>query len=282
MNTTTTTIEQVVKEMQVQNYSPRTIQNYGLCLKRLLNYSDVPLEGVSINEFKKYLYHRITVDKISVSLINQNISAFKILQESVLGREWEPLKIKRPRRDKKLPVVLSQEELAKMIAVTVNIKHRAIIALAYSSGMRREEIRNLKPSEIDSTRMQVHVKSGKGNKDRYTLLAQKALELLRLYYKLEKPKTYLFEPVNKKAMRYGAETLNKIVKNSAKKAKIKKEISFHTLRHCFATHLLEKGVNLRLIQKFMGHSSIKTTAMYLHIANINPGSITSPLDDMDI
>lgn len=279
---TTTTIEQVVKEMQMQNYSPRTIQNYELCLKRLLNYSDVPLEGVSINEFKKYLYHRITVDKISVSLINQNISAFKIMQESVLGREWEPLKIKRPRRDKKLPVVLSQEELAKMIAVTVNIKHRAIIALAYSSGMRREEIRNLKPSEIDSTRMQVHVKSGKGNKDRYTLLAQKALDLLRLYYKLEKPKTYLFEPVNKKAMRYGAETLNKIVKNSAKKAKIKKEISFHTLRHCFATHLLEKGVNLRLIQKFMGHSSIKTTAMYLHIANINPGSITSPLDDMDI
>ena len=122
-------------------------------------------------------------------------------------------------RERKLPIVLSKEEVYKMIAITANIKHRAVIALAYSSGMRREEVRNLKPSEIDSYRMQIHVKSGKGNKDRYTILSQKALDLLRLYYKSERPKTYLFEPVNNKGIRYGEETLNNIVKNSAKKAK---------------------------------------------------------------
>lgn len=275
-------IERMVREMQLRNYSERTIQSYTACISKVQNFCGLPLEKILVPQFKDFLHHRIMVDKISVSLVNQVISAFKILQVDVLGRDWEPLRVKRPRREKKLPVVMTIEEVARMISLTLNPKHKALLALAYSSGLRREETRTLKASDIDSAGMRIHVEKGKGKKDRYTLLSKKALEQLRIYYKIERPTTYLFEPTGKKGKPLGAETINKIAKIAATRAGIKKSISFHTLRHCFATHLLEKGVNLRLIQQFMGHSSIKTTATYLHMANIKPGSVSSPLDDMNI
>ncbi len=267
--------------MQIRNYSERTINTYIACLSKLAKYFDLSPEKISIDQLKDFLHYIIRVEKLSVSTVNQTISAFKVLHQDVLGLEWEPMRIKRPRREKKLPVVLTINEVLRMISLTTNLKHKALISLAYSSGLRREETRTLKPVDIDSESMRIHVVSGKGKKDRYTILSQKALELLRIYYNAQRPEKYLFEPVGKKGKVMGAETINKIAKIAASRAGIKKSVSFHTLRHCFATHLLEKGVNLRLIQQFMGHSSIKTTARYLHIANINLGSITSPLDDMD-
>lgn len=275
-------IERMVREMQLRNYSERTIRSYTASMSKLQNFSDLPFEKITIQQFKDYLHRRIMVDGVSVSMINQAISAFKIMQTDVLGRKWETVRIKRPRRERKLPVVLSTGEVARMISHTRNIKHRALLALAYSSGLRREETRTLKPADIDSERMRIHVVAGKGKKDRYTLLSKKALELLRVYYKLERPVTYLFETSLKKGKSLAPETINKIAKNAALRAGIKKGISFHTLRHCFATHLLEKGVNIRLIQQFMGHNSIKTTTVYFHLANISPGSIVSPLDEMNI
>ena len=272
----------MTREMQIRNYSERSVNTYIASMSKLAKYFNLSPERVSIDQFKDYLHYIITVEKLSVSTINQTISAFKILRQDVLGHEWEAVRIKRPRREKKLPVVLTIGEVARMISLTANIKHRALLAVAYASGLRREETRLLKAIDIDSEGMRIHVVSGKGKKDRYTLLSQKALEQLRMYYKIERPAKYLFEPTGKKGKPLGAETINKIAKIAASRAGIKKSISFHTLRHCFATHLLEQGVNLRLIQQFMGHSSIKTTAIYLHLANINPGSITSPLDDMDI
>jgi site-specific recombinase XerD len=275
-------IERMIREMELRNYSERTIKSYAACMSKVQNFSGQPFDTITIEQLKDFLHQRITVDGISVSLVNQTISAFKIIQVDVFEREWEPIRIKRPRREKKLPVILTTGEVAKMISLTRNIKHKALIALAYSSGIRREETRTLKPENIDSQMMRIHVVNGKGKKDRYTLLSKKALELLRMYYKQERPITYLFEPNCKKGKYLGAETINKIVKNAALRAGIKKRISFHTLRHCFATHLLEKGVNLRLIQQFMGHSSIKTTSIYLHLANINLESIVSPFDEMNI
>jgi len=275
-------IKRMVREMQFRNYSERTIRSYRACVSKLQNFSGLPFEKITIQQFKDYLHRRIMVDGVSVSMINQAISAFKIMQADVLGRKWEPVRIKRPRRERKLPVVLTTGEVARMISHTRNIKHRALLALAYSSGLRREETRTLKPADIDSEGMRIHVVAGKGKKDRYTLLSKKALELLRVYYKVERPLTYLFETSLEKGKSLAPGTINKIAKNAALRAGIKKEISFHTLRHCFATHLLEKGVNIRLIQQFMGHNSIKTTSVYLHLANINPGSIVSPLDEMNI
>jgi site-specific recombinase XerD len=242
----------------------------------------VSLDTVSAQQLKDYLLQRIINEKISVSLINQTISAFKTLQVDVLGREWEPVKIRRPRREKRLPVILSLSEVEKLISATQNIKHKAILALAYSAGLRRMETQQIKPGDIDSARMQVRVVQGKGKKDRNTILSPKALDLLRDYYKTERPKVFLFEPQGKKGFPLSEETLNTIVKNCAEKAGIRKQVSFHTLRHCFATHLLENGVNIRIIQELMGHVSIKTTTIYLHLANVQPANIISPLDSMDV
>lgn len=278
----TSLIESLVKEMQFRNYSPRSIDSYSKIMSKVEKSFDKTLDKITVAQFKDYLHQRIVSEGISTSMVNQSISAFKILQVDVLKREWNHIQIKRPRREKKLPVILSLDEVEKIIASTQNIKHKALLMLAYSSGMRRQEIQLIKPSAIDSERMQVHVVQGKGKKDRYTILSKKTLEILRLYYKCERPTSFLFESQGKKGQTLSDSTLNCIVKNNAKKAGIKKQISFHTLRHCFATHLLEKGVNLRLIQQFMGHTSIKTTTVYLHLANINMASVSSPLDSMNI
>lgn len=275
-------IERFIHEMEYRNYSKSSIHTYSVLLSRLEEFFNFPLDQINTQQFKDYLHHRITVDEISVSMLNQSISAFKIIQVDVLKRDWEQIKIKRPRRVKKLPVILSLNEVEKLINTTHNLKHKALLMLAYSSGLRREEIQLIKPSAIDSARMQVHVVQGKGKKDRYTILSEKALDLLRVYYKYERPSVFLFETQGKKGQHLSASTLNCIVKKNAVKAGIKKQISFHTLRHCFATHLLEKGVNVRLIQQFLGHVSIKTTSGYLSLANINPSSVSSPLDSMNI
>ncbi len=219
--------------MQYRNYSPRSVLSYSGLLSKIENFYDQPLDKITTQEFKDYLHHRITVDEISTTMVNQYISAFKILQVDVLHREWEQLKIKRPRREKKLPVVLSQQEVERIINATSNIKHRAILMLTYSSGLRRQELQMIKPQAIDSTRMQVQVVQGKG----------------------------------KKGIHLSDTTLENIIKKSASKARIGKNVSFHTLRHSFATHLLENGVNIKLIQQFLGHTSLTTTSVYLHLAN---------------
>ena len=281
-NQTSHYVELLIHEMQLRNYSSRTIHTYSELMSKVEFFYSLPLSQITLQQFKDYLLRRITGESISTSMINQYISAFKIMQVDVLKQDWEQIRIKRPRRERRLPVVLSLGEVERLIALTRNIKHKAIIMLAYSSGLRRQEIQLIKPSAIDSARMQVHVVQGKGKKDRYTILSTKALEILRLYYKIERPSCYLFEAQGKKGSPLSDTTLNCIVKQLAAKAGIKKQVSFHTLRHCFATHLLEKGVNLKLIQQFMGHVSIKTTSGYLHLVNVNPSSVVSPLDSMNV
>ncbi len=272
----------MIREMQIRNYSEKTIQSYVTSISKLTTFFNLPVEEISVDQFKDFLHHRITIDDVSVSLVNQSISAFKIIQQDILKRDWESIKIKRPRRERKLPVVLSVGEVAAMINATKNLKHRTMIMLAYSTGMRRSEVKLIKPEHIDSERMQVLVVHGKGKKDRFTILSPKALELLRFYYQLYKPSSFLFEPSGKTKTHLSDGTLNRIVKLAANRAGIKKNVSFHTLRHSFATHMLENGINIRIIQQFLGHTSIRTTSLYLHIARIDPAMVRSPLDDMDI
>lgn len=146
-------IERMVREMQYRNYSERSIGSYSSCMSKVGNFYNLPIDQITTQQFKDFLYHRITVDKISVSMVNQSISAYKIMQVDILGREWEPVLIKRPRREKKLPAVLTVEEVERMICQTRNIKHKALLALAYSSGLRRDEVRTIKPGAIDSRQM---------------------------------------------------------------------------------------------------------------------------------
>ena len=275
-------IEGFIHEMQYRNYSPRSILSYSGLLSKIEYFYNQSLDKITTQQFKDYLHQRITVDEISTTMVNQYISAFKILQVDVLHREWEQLKIKRPRREKKLPIVLSQQEVERIINATSNIKHRAILMLTYSSGLRRQELQMIKPQAIDSSRMQVHVVQGKGKKDRYTILSSKTLDLLRLYFKYERPSIFLFEAQGKKGIHLSDTTLEKIIKKSALKAGIGKNVSFHTLRHSFATHLLENGVNIKLIQQFLGHTSLTTTSVYLHLANEGQVRISSPLDSLEV
>lgn len=275
-------IEQVIREMQLRNYSVRTITTYSVLLTKVEGFFQQPIDSITLDQFKSFLHHRIVHDNVSVSMVNQYISAYKILQSDVLGREWESIKIKRPRREKRLPVVMSQSEMERLICSTKNIKHKAMLMLAYSSGLRREELQKIKASSIDSSRMQVHVVQGKGKKDRYTILSVKTLDILREHYRQSRPINYLFESLFRPGHYLSDRSLDKIVKNNAKKAGISKQVSFHTLRHSFATHLLEQGVNLRLIQEMMGHTSLKTTSGYLHLVDLAPSKVSSPLDSMSI
>ncbi len=236
-------------------------------------------EKITTEQVKKYLYYCREERGLSNSFINQVISAVKILRQDVLGLSWdEGVKIKRPRRNHHLPDILSKQEVTALIEVTPNPKHKAIIALLYSTGMRKQELLNLRLRDIDSDRMLVRVNNGKGNKARDTLLAVKALKLLRDYYANAHPKPtkYVFES-RKTGHPYSTSSVLMIVKRATARAGIKKAIHPHSLRHAFATHMLEQGTNLKLIQKLLGHSSLSSTMVYLHLAAIDP-SVKSPFD----
>lgn len=278
----TTQVLKLQKELEFRNYSKQTIKNYCFSMLTFEQRMAKPLNELVIDDLKNYLHDRIIIEKVSTSFVNGCISAFKIYWEDVLRKEWEELKIKRPRVASKLPVVLSVEEIEKMISLTTNIKHKALITVMYSAGLRRAEVLNLKIGDIDSGRMMIRVNQGKGKKDRNTILSPKALDLLRKYYKRYKPKLHLFEATYSGKPTLCDRTVEAIVKQSATRAKISKHVSCHTLRHSFATHLLEKGTNIRVIQEFLGHSSIKTTSMYLHLTTHNVSSVISPLEQMNI
>lgn len=181
-----------------------------------------------------------------------------------------------PRKKRKLPVVLSKEDVNAIINSANNLKHKCIISLLYSAGLRRSELLNLKLTDIESKRMLIKVQNSKGNKDRYTLLSEKILKDLRMYYKQFNPKEYLFEGQSKK--QYSPNSVGKVVSNAAIKAGIKIPVSAHILRHSFATHLLESGVDIRYIQLLLGHNSTKTTEIYTHVAKNSFNFIKNPLD----
>jgi len=270
----------MLEYMQLKNYSQRTIRTYISCLALMSKYYNIPPDQITPEQVKEYLLKCIKDNRVTPSCINQIISSYKILMVGLLGRDWETIRVPRPRREKKLPAVFSKSEVLKLLEATRNLKHKVILSLAYSSGARLEEVSHLKVKDIDSARMQIKIECGKGKKDRYTLLSQKLLVLLREYWQLYRPKTYLFEGTNRKGP-ISTRTIQHIFKINLKRSKITKNGSFHTLRHSFATHLLEQGINLRIIQELLGHTSIKTTTVYTHLQNYSPSSVTSPLDKLE-
>ena len=238
-------------------------------------FSNEELNKLSEIEIQQYLNHLAQSNR-SISYINQSINSIKFYYEVVLGMPNRFYAIDRPRKRQKLPVILSREEILKMLSVTTNLKHKCIIGLLYSSGLRKGELLKLTPKDIDSKRMVVIIKQSKGNKDRLSLLSENILEDLRTYYKAWRPKNYLFEGPNGQA--YSASSVNRIVQKAAQKAKVQKKITAHSLRHSFATHLLENGTNLRYIQRLLGHSSSQTTEIYTHVATNHLQTIKNPLD----
>lgn len=181
------------------------------------------------------------------------------------------------RKPDKLPVIISKQDILSIINKANNIKHKSMIALVYSAGLRVGELIDLKIVDIDSSRMIIHIKMAKGKKDRLVPLSEKLLKMLRKYYKEFAPKDYLFE--GQKGGRYSTSSFNKLLKSAAQKAKINKQITAHTLRHSYATHLLEKGTDIRVIQKLLGHNSIKTTMLYTQVSQPTLLNVISPFDD---
>lgn len=262
----------MICEMQIRNYSQRTIQCYVSMLAGLSRFYNTSPDLLSTQQLKDYLQHRIQHDKVSVGTINQAIGAWRLLQIDVLKRDWEDFKIKRPKKEKKLPMVLSRNEALSLINALSNLKHKSILTLAYTTGLRRGEVLNLKPEHIDADRNQIRVVDGKGHKQRMVPVSNSVLGLLREYYKEYRPRTYLFEGW-KSGAQYAPTSFARIVKRAALKAGIKKTVSPHVLRHSFASHMLEQGLNLKKLQLIMGHSTMKTTSIYLHVTNTDTAII---------
>ena len=270
-----------IEQLKMRRYSPNTIKAYTPTLTRFLEFNaDREPEEIEPEQIRAYILHLVENTDVSASYQNQAINAIKFYYEAALGREIEPITIQRPRKEKKLPNVLSEEEIALILKQITNLKHKCAMYLIYSAGLRRSEVLNLKPTDIDSQRNCIIIRDAKGKKDRTTLLSEKALLLLREYYKQYRPTEWLFEGAD--GGQYSTTSLRKILQRAVAKASIKKEVTLHTLRHSFATHLLERGTDLRYIQALLGHRSSKTTEIYTHITRKGFENLKSPLDDMDI
>ena len=269
------------EKLSVKRYSTSTMKTYMNCFKEFINhYSNIELTDITEEQIKQYMLYLVEDKKVSSSYQNQMINAIKFYYEQVLGKERKFYYIDRPFKEQKLPSVLSVEEVKKIIAQIDNLKHKCMILMLYSAGLRISELIHLKIGDIDSKRMLIHVKSAKGQKDRMTLLSEKVLIYLREYFLQYKPKEYLFE--GQEQGQYSTRSVQNIFQKACVKAHIKKKVSLHTLRHSFATHLLENGTDLRYIQVLLGHSSSKTTEIYTHITRKGMENIKSPLDSLDL
>ena len=269
--------DQMEMDMKLRRLRPRTISCYLDRMRSVaIHFSKSPAE-LTEEKIRRYLYHLIEERKASQAVISQSYSALKFFFENTLQQQWDSLKIPRSKQQKKLPGVLSKREVELIFSCTSNLKHRAILTTTYSAGLRISEATRLKVSDIDSERMTIRVNEGKGFKDRYTLLGERNLEILRRYYKAYRPSEWLF-PGRNPSEPVSVSCVQRVFKASLHKAGIKKKASVHTLRHSFATHLLESGVDLYYIQRLLGHKSAGTTSVYLHVTGKDIGKIRSPID----
>jgi integrase/recombinase XerD len=265
--------------LTLKGYSANTIRNY--CnefhhLLRLLGNRSV--NGLSKPHIMSYLLWLLEKQGYSEMHVHTAINAVKFYFEQVMKREKEFYDLPRPKKPFKLPSVLAEEEVITLIQKIKNIKHRSMIMAGYAAGLRVSEIIQLKVNDIDSKRMMIHVRGAKGKKDRLVPLSKKLLETLRVYYKEYKPKDFLFE--GQYGGSYSVRSAQQILKEAKLKAGITKRGGIHMLRHSYATHLMESGTDLRIIQELLGHNSIRTTMRYTHVSKKEIGKIESPLDKL--
>jgi site-specific recombinase XerD len=274
-------MQEFIKTLTLKDYSPRTLRTYRHMLNEFLSYyQEYDPETISDEQIRDFLLYLIDERDVSASYQNQSINAIKFYYEQVLERPVRSYYIQRPKKGRQLPNVLSEEEVVAILKCTDNLKHRAMLWLIYSSGLRLGELINLKIQDVDSKRMLLIVRQGKGKKDRVSLLSEKVLKLLREYFLQYHPREWLFE--GQFGGQYSPTSVQKVFRQAKEKAGIKKHATVHTLRHSFATHLLERGTDLRYIQALLGHQNPKTTEIYTHITKRGLDKIKSPLDNLDV
>ncbi len=269
-------------QLTLKRYSSNTITTYKNELIQLLQLlGNIPIQELTPSHLRQYMIYCAEQLKLSENTMHSRLNALKFYFEQVLGREKFFWDIPRPKRPLILPKLLNEEEISRLFNSLQNKKHKAMLFTAYSAGLRVSEIVNLKISNIDSVRMQILVEQAKGKKDRYVNLSPILLDILRQYLKLykPKPKVFLFES-EATCEAYPTRTVQQIFTNAKRKAGIRKEVGIHSLRHSFATHLLDKGVDIRYIKDILGHFNIKTTERYLHVSKKQLVNVVSPFDDL--
>jgi integrase/recombinase XerD len=274
-------LEALESWMSVRRYSNQTISCYLSTLTVFFEYfsSYAPSE-ITKEQVNQFNIHYILQKKLSASYQSQFVNALKLFYRVHSINRIEVENLIRPKKPFQLPKVISSEEVAQIINATNNLKHKCMLSIIYSGGLRRGELLNLTITDIDSKRMLILIRQGKGMKDRVVPLSLVVLEMLRTYYTAYKPKQYLFE--GKNGGRYSERSINLVFKKAVRVSGIKKLINLHILRHSYATHLMEAGTNLRYIQELLGHKSSRTTQIYTHVSTHEINKISSPIDKLNL
>jgi len=275
--------ERMLEDFEVRGFSERTRETYLACVKQFVRYFMKPPNQLTLEDIRRYQLYMKEEKKYATNTFNQHVAALKFLYNVTLKRRWFIERIPYSKRSKPLPVVLSKDEVTRMYNTLTYIKHKAMFMMLYSTGIRCSELTHVKLTDVDSQRMVIRIEQGKGKKDRYVMLSKKLLTCLRMYWNSQLPrlKTWLFpgynlnEPIKR-------ETPKKLITGAAEKAGITKHVTTHTMRHTFATHLLEAGVDIRRIQFLLGHRSLRTTGKYLHVSKSYLGTTENPLDTLDL
>ncbi len=273
-------IQKFQNHLKSKRYGDSTVKTYTEALKVFIKfYENKPIEEITNVDIIHFNNEYILKNKLSESYQNQMVNALKLFFQVIHNKIIIIELIERPRREKRLPNVLSKEEVKLILSSLVNIKHQTMLSLIYSCGLRSGELLSLKPNQIDSKRNVLLVKQSKGKKDRIVPLSNKTIEMLRKYYLMYRPTTYLFEGQTV-GERYDERSLQRVIKKAVSLAKINKPVTLHWLRHSYATHLLEAGTDIRYIQEILGHNSTRTTEIYTHVSTRNLQQIKSPFDDL--
>jgi integrase/recombinase XerD len=267
-------------DVELRGLSNHTQAEYYTKVKIFQNHFDKPATELGVEDLRQFLHYLTTVKKLSPESVNTYNSGLRFLYGVTLNTNLNHRQIPRHRKQQKYPDILTQEEIQTLFNVCDNLRDKCILMTLYGGGLRLSEVSSLKVSDIDSDKMQLFIRNAKGGKDRYALLSQANLEMLRAYWKAYRPKEWLFYSRNHTGTHITPRAVQNIFHKYVSKAKITKDVTVHTLRHSFATHLLESGTSIYNIKQLLGHSNINTTCVYLHLVKIESLNVTSPLDQM--
>lgn len=275
--------DRLIEEIKLLGFSENTEVAYVSAVSKFIVFSRVPTQKLTLEHVKKYKLHMIKNLKRTPATINQHTAAIRFFFINVLNRPWDNNKVPSIKRTITLPDILSQEEITKMFNTVKNVKHKTMLMGIYSCGLRKGELIRLSPKDIDSSRMMIHIRKSKGKKDRFVILSPLFLKELKKYWLSDKSSknTYLF-PGGNKNKPYNPKTINEILEKALRDSHIKKKINVHSLRHSYATHMLENGTSLRYIQILMGHSDISSTSIYTHLVDYRKVNIQTPLEMMSL
>ncbi len=273
-------VGQYKKYLLAKRYAPSTIKTYSEALSVFFRFfPDKPIDEIDNNDLIHFSNAYILKNQFSQTYQNQVVNAIKLFYRKIQNKKLDPEIIERPRAEKRLPNVLSKEEVKAILGALDNLKHRTMLCLIYACGLRRGELLKLKIADIDSKRGVIFIHQSKGKKDRLVPVSEKTIEMLRTYYVKYRPQHYLFEG-QEPGTPYSEKSIESVMKMAREKSGIKKDVTLHWLRHCYATHLMENGTDVRIIQELLGHKSSKTTEIYTHVSTRSLQQVRSPFDDM--